>query len=361
MHDDIENKRMDEMLTHEKVMDALKHVEDPELHKSIVELNMVRNIKIDGTHIQLEVVLTIQGCPLKAKIQEDIENSLKAIGASTVSLEFGSMTKEEREALTKLLKSNATTETGMPNMLRPDSGVTFIAVTSGKGGVGKSTVTINLAVSLARMGKRVGILDADIYGFSVPAMMAITQKPTMIDQTVIPVVSHGVKVMSMGFFAADDNPVMWRGPMLNKWIKNFLVNTHWGELDYLLLDLPPGTGDVAIDVAAMIPQAKEIVVTTPHNVASFVASRAGAMAKHTKHEILGVIENMAYFEEQDGSRNYLFGKGGGAILAQRLETEVISTIPFSNRKENNDASVFDEESYVGETFTSLAEDIIKQA
>lgn len=199
MHDDIENKRMDEMLTHEKVMDALKHVEDPELHKSIVELNMVRNIKIDGTHIQLEVVLTIQGCPLKAKIQEDIENSLKAIGASTVSLQFGSMTKEEREALTKLLKSNATTETGMPNMLRPDSGVTFIAVTSGKGGVGKSTVTINLAVSLARMGKRVGILDADIYGFSVPAMMAISQKPTMIDQTVIPVVSHGVKVMSMGF------------------------------------------------------------------------------------------------------------------------------------------------------------------
>jgi ATP-binding protein involved in chromosome partitioning len=149
--------------------------------------------------------------------------------------------------------------------------------------------------------------------------------------------------------------------MLNKWIKNFLVNTHWGELDYLLLDLPPGTGDVAIDVAAMIPQAKEIVVTTPHNVASFVASRAGAMAKHTQHEILGVIENMAYFEEQDGSRNYLFGKGGGAILAQRLETEVISTIPFSNRKENNDASVFDEESYIGETFTSLAEDIINQA
>ncbi|MFJ7831277.1 Mrp/NBP35 family ATP-binding protein [Peribacillus sp. NPDC097206] len=349
------------MLTKENVIDALKHVQDPELNRSIVELNMVRNIKIMEGHVSLEVVLTIQGCPLKAKIQDDIESSLRKIGALSVSLKFGSMTKEERETLTKVLKGNATTETGMPKMLAPDSGVKFIAITSGKGGVGKSTVTINLAVALARLGKRVGILDADIYGFSVPAMMGITQKPTMIDQTVIPVESHGVKVMSMGFFAADDNPVMWRGPMLNKWIKNFLVNTHWGELDYMLLDLPPGTGDVAIDVAAMIPQGKEIIVTTPHNVASFVASRAGAMAKHTKHEIVGIIENMAYFEEQDGSKNYLFGKGGGEMLAKRLGTEVIATIPFSNRKENNDANVFDEESYIGETFASLAEDLVNQS
>lgn len=349
------------MLTKENVIDALKHVQDPELHRSIVELNMVRNVQIMDGHVSLEVVLTIQGCPLKAKIQEDIESSLRNIGALSVALKFGSMTKEERETLTKVLKGNATTETGMPKMLAPDSGVNFIAITSGKGGVGKSTVTINLAVALARLGKRVGILDADIYGFSVPAMMGITQKPTMIDQTVIPVESHGVKVMSMGFFAADDNPVMWRGPMLNKWIKNFLVNTHWGELDYMLLDLPPGTGDVAIDVAAMIPQGKEVIVTTPHNVASYVASRAGAMAKHTKHEIVGVIENMAYFEEQDGSKNYLFGKGGGEMLAKRLDTEVIATIPFSNRKENNDANVFDEESYIGETFASLAEDLVNQS
>lgn len=349
------------MLTKENVIDALKHVQDPELNRSIVELNMVRNVQIMEGHVSLEVVLTIQGCPLKAKIQEDIESSLRNIGALSVALKFGSMTKEERETLTKVLKGNATTETGMPKMLAPDSGVNFIAITSGKGGVGKSTVTINLAVALARLGKRVGILDADIYGFSVPAMMGITQKPTMIDQTVIPVESHGVKVMSMGFFAADDNPVMWRGPMLNKWIKNFLVNTHWGELDYMLLDLPPGTGDVAIDVAAMIPQGKEVIVTTPHNVASYVASRAGAMAKHTKHEIVGVIENMAYFEEQDGSKNYLFGKGGGEMLAKRLDTEVIATIPFSNRKENNDANVFDEESYIGETFASLAEDLVNQS
>ncbi|MGS0455722.1 P-loop NTPase [Bacillus paranthracis] len=346
------------MLTQEQIMNALKHVEDPELHKSIVELNMVRNIQMNGTEVKLEVVLTIQGCPLKSKIQQDIEESLHAIGASKVAVTFSSMTKEERAVLTEKLKKNTRTETGMPSMLRPDSGVQFLTVTSGKGGVGKSTVTINLATALARMGKKVGILDADIYGFSIPAMMKTNQKPTMIDQTAIPVISHGVKIMSMGFFTEGNNPVMWRGPMLNKWIQNFLANTHWGELDYLLLDLPPGTGDVAIDVAAMIPQAKEIIVTTPHNVASFVASRVGVMAKHTKHEILGIVENMAYYEEQDGSKNYLFGKGGGEMLAEQLQTEVIAQVPFAKREENSGSSVYDEDSLVGEVFTSLAEDII---
>lgn len=349
---------MSSMLTQEQIMNALKHVEDPELHKSVVELNMVRNIQMNGTEVKLEVVLTIQGCPLKAKIQQDIEESLHAIGASKVEVTFSSMTQEERAALTEKLKRNTRTETGMPSMLRPDSGVRFITVTSGKGGVGKSTVTINLATALARMGKKVGILDADIYGFSIPAMMETNKKPTMIDQTAIPVISHGVKIMSMGFFTEGNNPVMWRGPMLNKWIQNFLANTHWGELDYLLLDLPPGTGDVAIDVAAMIPQAKEIIVTTPHNIASFVASRVGVMAKHTKHEILGIVENMAYYEEQDGSKNYLFGKGGGEMLAEQLQTEVIAKIPFAKREENNGSSVYDEDSLVGEVFTSLAEDII---
>ncbi|TDT83310.1 ATP-binding protein involved in chromosome partitioning [Bacillus sp. AG1163] len=346
------------MLTQEQIMNALKHVEDPELHKSIVELNMVRNIQMNGTEVKLEVVLTIQGCPLKSKIQQDIEESLHAIGASKVAVTFSSMTKEERAVLTEKLKKNTRTETGMPSMLRPDSGVQFLTVTSGKGGVGKSTVTINLATALARMGKKVGILDADIYGFSIPAMMETNQKPTMIDQTAIPVISHGVKIMSMGFFTEGNNPVMWRGPMLNKWIQNFLANTHWGELDYLLLDLPPGTGDVAIDVAAMIPQAKEIIVTTPHNVASFVASRVGVMAKHTKHEVLGIVENMAYYEEQDGSKNYLFGKGGGEMLAEQLQTEVIAQVPFAKREENSGSSVYDEDSLVGEVFTSLAEDII---
>ena len=348
------------MLTNEHILKALQKVNDPELHKSIVDLNMVRNIQVDGTHVSLDVILTIQGCPLKAKIQQDIEQALKELGASDVTIQFGSMTDEERRQLTASLKTQNVTDQGMPKMLLPDSGVKFIAVTSGKGGVGKSTVTINLAVALARLGKRVGILDADIYGASIPAMMKAEQKPTMIDQTAIPVKSNGVKIMSMGFFTNDNQPVMWRGPMLNKWIRNFLVNTVWGDLDYLLLDLPPGTGDVAIDVAAMIPQAHEIIVTTPHHAASHVASRAGLMAQHTKHPILGVVENMAYFENANGEKSYLFGQGGAEKLADELQTSIIAQIPFAQPEENTGSSVYDEDSVIGEVFTHLAEDIIYQ-
>lgn len=348
------------MLTNEHILKTLQKIDDPELHKSIVDLNMVRNIQVNGTDISLDIILTIQGCPLKAKIQQDVEEALKAIGASKVSITFGSMTDDERRRLTASLKSEKVTDKGMPKMLLPDSGVKFIAVTSGKGGVGKSTVTINLAVALARLGKRVGILDADIYGFSIPAMMKIQQKPTMLDQTAIPVISHGVKIMSMGFFTNENQPVMWRGPMLNKWIRNFLVNTHWDELDYLLIDLPPGTGDVAIDMAAMIPQAQEIIVTTPHLAASHVASRAGLMAQHTKHTILGVIENMAYFENSNGEKNYLFGQGGAEKLADELQTSIIAQIPFAQPEENTGSSVYDEDSIIGEVFTHLAEDMMYQ-
>lgn len=348
------------MLTNEHILKTLQKIDDPELHKSIVDLNMVRNIQVNGTDISLDIILTIQGCPLKAKIQQDIEEALKAIGASKVSIKFGSMTDEERRSLTATLKSEKVTDKGMPKMLLPDSGVKFIAVTSGKGGVGKSTVTINLAVALARLGKRVGILEADIYGFSIPAMMKVQQKPTMIDQTAIPVISHGVKIMSMGFFTNENQPVMWRGPMLNKWIRNFLVNTHWDELDYLLIDLPPGTGDVAIDMAAMIPQAQEIIVTTPHLAASHVASRAGLMAQHTKHTILGVVENMAYFENSNGEKNYLFGQGGAEKLADELQSSIIAQIPFAQPEENTGSSVYDEDSIIGEVFTHLAEDMIYQ-
>ncbi|WDV05200.1 MULTISPECIES: Mrp/NBP35 family ATP-binding protein [Lysinibacillus] len=348
------------MFVKEDVINALKQVEDPELHQSIVDLNMVRNIQINDTQIALDIMLTIPGCPLKATIQQDVEKALQAIGASDVTITFGVMSDQERGELTSTLKSKNVTDQGMPNMLLPNSGVQFIAITSGKGGVGKSTVTINLAVALARLGKRVGILDADIYGFSIPAMMNIEQKPTMLDQTAIPVESHGVKIMSMGFFTKDNQPVMWRGPMLNKWIRNFLVNTLWGDLDYLLIDLPPGTGDVAIDMAAMIPQAQELIVTTPHLAASHVALRAGLMAQHTKHTIFGVVENMAYFEGPDGHKNYLFGQGGAEQLADLLQTNVIAHIPFAQPEENTGSSVYAEESIIGEVFTHLAEDLLYQ-
>ncbi|WP_432703284.1 Mrp/NBP35 family ATP-binding protein [Lysinibacillus sphaericus] len=348
------------MLVQEDVINALQQVQDPELHQSIVTLNMVRNIHISGTHLSLDIMLTISGCPLKAKIQQDVEEVLQAIGASSVAITFGAMTEQERRTLSTSLQAKNVNEQGMPNMLHLHSGVQFIAITSGKGGVGKSTVTINLAVALARLGKRVGILDADIYGFSIPAMMNIEQKPTMLDQIAIPVESHGVKLMSMGFFTNGNQPVMWRGPMLNKWIRNFLVNTLWGELDFLLIDLPPGTGDVAIDMAAMIPQAQEIIVTTPHLAASHVASRAGLMAQHTKHSILGVVENMAYFEGADGQKNYLFGQGGAEQLANLLQTEVIAHIPFAQPEENTGSSIYDEETVIGEIFTHLAEDLLFQ-
>lgn len=345
------------MITTEQVLDALRQVQDPELHKSIVELNMVRNILVQGWSVSLEIILTIQACPLKAKIQQDVEEAIQGLGASEVHISFGSMTDEERAALTAALRKDSTTINGMPAMLQEDSGVTFITITSGKGGVGKSTVSVNLAIALAGLGKRVGLIDADIYGFSVPAMMGITESPTMIDKMAIPVESHGVKVISMGFFAGNNAPVMWRGPMLNKWIRNFLAQTHWGELDYVLLDLPPGTGDVAIDVAAMIPQAKEIIVTTPQATASFVATRAGSMALHTKHEILGVVENMAYYEDPDGTKKYLLGKGGGDRLADTLQTQVIARIPFAQPEESVHTSVYDEDSILGEIYSSLAEEI----
>ncbi|MBP3966691.1 P-loop NTPase [Paenibacillus lignilyticus] len=213
-------------------------------------------------------------------------------------------------------------------LLSSSSGVQFIAVASGKGGVGKSTVTVNLAVALARKGKRVGIIDADIYGFSVPDMMGIEDRPQIVNERVIPIEKFGVRVMSMGFFVEDNAPIVWRGPMLGKMLRNFFAEIEWGELDYLLLDLPPGTGDVALDVHQLIPQSKEIIVTTPHATAAFVAARAGAMAIKTEHEIIGIIENMSYFVSKSGEHEYVFGRGGGARLAESLNAELMAQIPL---------------------------------
>ncbi|RXT05329.1 Mrp/NBP35 family ATP-binding protein [Ammoniphilus sp. CFH 90114] len=356
------------MIREEQVLEALRGVEDPELHKSVVELNMVRNIKIEGTSVSLDVILTIQGCPLKVKIQEDVVNAIKALGATDVHVNFGAMTEQERAELSaKLRGGNQTAQGGISPLLSPDSPVTFIAVTSGKGGVGKSTVTVNLAASLARLGKKVGVVDADIYGFSVPDMMGITQRPTVIDNVVLPVERHGVKVISMGFFVEDNTPVIWRGPMLGKMLRNFFSEIHWGDLDYLLLDLPPGTGDVALDVHQMIPQSKEIIVTTPHATASFVAARAGSMAIKTGHEILGVVENMSYFEcGTCGSKEAIFGKGGGEKLAQELKTELLAQIPLGQPDVDlNDPqaapSVYPEDSKIGSIYMEMARKIANQA
>lgn len=355
------------MITEQQVLNALKDVQDPEIRKSVVELNMVRNINIDGSKVSLDIILTIQGCPLKVKIQEDVENAIKALGATEVSVRFGSMTDQERAELSaKLRGEQASTQGGTPRLLTPESRTTFIAITSGKGGVGKSTVTVNLAVALARQGKKVGIIDADIYGFSVPDMMGIEQRPTVINETILPVPRFGVQVMSMGFFVEDNSPVIWRGPMLGKMLRNFFTEVSWGELDYMILDLPPGTGDVALDVHTMIPQSKEIIVTTPHATAAFVAARAGAMAIKTNHEILGVVENMAYYEcSKCGEKDYIFGRGGGAKLAQELRTELLSQIPLGlpdNHPSELDfaPSIYKENTTIGKLYDDLAKVIIRK-
>lgn len=357
------------MITEEKVLETLRDVKDPELNKSLVELNMIRNIQIKNTYIALDVILTIQGCPLKAMIEDDVKNALKSLGFVEVNLQFGSMTDEERAALSRQLqmekqgsaKPGAGARTSSSALL--ESGTEFVAIASGKGGVGKSTVTVNLAVALARLGKKVGIVDADIYGFSIPDMMGIEQRPTVIGEMVLPVKRLDVKVMSMAFFVEDNAPVMWRGPMLGKMLVNFLDQVYWGELDYLLLDLPPGTGDVALDIHQLLPKTKEIIVTTPHATASFVAARAGAMAIHTNHELLGIVENMSWYETRQGDKEYPFGRGGGEKLAKELNTDCLAQIPLGAPEQNVDDPDFAPAVYAvdhpqAKLYDELAGDII---
>ncbi|MGU3474067.1 Mrp/NBP35 family ATP-binding protein, partial [Paenibacillus sp. D51F] len=252
-------------------------------------------------------------------------------------------------------------------LLAERSGTQFIAVASGKGGVGKSTVTVNLAVALARRGKRVGLIDADIYGFSVPDMMGIESRPEIVDGRIEPIERFGVKVISMGFFVEDNSPIVWRGPMLGRMLRNFFQEVEWGELDYVLLDLPPGTGDVALDVHQILPQSKEIIVTTPHATAAFVAARAGAMAITTQHEILGVVENMSYYlSPSTGEKEYVFGRGGGAKLAETLHTSLLAQVPLGapdNHVSEPDfsPSVYKAETETGAIYLELADQVIRLA
>lgn len=357
------------MLTEAKILEGLKDVQDPELNRSLVSLNMIRNIKIDGDRVSLDVILTIPGCPLKAKIEQDVVDKLKELGAKEANVTFGSMTDEERAQLSAELRGSRQTsgsqaEGPISPLLAEDSETQFIAVASGKGGVGKSTVTVNLAVALARQGKKVGIMDCDIYGFSVPDMMGVEQRPTVIDKTILPVERHGVKVMSMGFFVQDNAPVVWRGPMLGKMFRNFFTEVLWEDIDYMLLDLPPGTGDMAMNVHQLIPESKEIIVTTPHATAAFVAARAGAMALHTKHEILGVVENMAYYQCSDcGQKDYVFGKEGGRKLAKELKTEVLAQFPLEApgndlNEPDFSPSIYADNTDIGIMYNQLADTLI---
>lgn len=349
------------MLTVEQVHELLGQFEDPFLHKSFKETNAVQEVKIkeEKSHVSVKIALAKTGTAEQMQIQQEIVQALKEAGAETVGLRFAELSAEE---IAKYQPEGTTEE---PESILNSNKTTFIAIASGKGGVGKSTVSVNLAVSLARLGKKVGIVDADIYGFSVPDMMGITQRPKVRGERIIPVDRYGVKVISMGFFVEDNSPVIWRGPMLGKMLNNFFSEVEWGDLDYLFLDLPPGTGDVALDLHTMLPACKEIIVTTPHATAAFVAARAGAMALKTDHEILGVVENMSYFQSSvSGEKEYVFGKGGGEKLAEELRTELLGQLPLGQPdwdEEDFAPSIYDEDHQIGKVYTQIAKRIAELA
>lgn len=307
---------------------ALATVIDPELRRPITELGMVESVDItDDGRVSLAVLLTIAGCPLRDTITADATKALLAVpGVAAVDVELKVMTQEQRDALKELLRG-AGGQRGIP-FNQPESLTRVYAVASGKGGVGKSSVTVNLACALAAQGLRVGIVDADVYGFSVPGLMGITQPPTRVDDMILPPVAYGVKVISIGMFVSGNQPVAWRGPMLHRALEQFLTDVYFGDLDALFLDLPPGTGDIAISVAQLLPKAEILVVTTPQAAAADVAERAGAIATQTGQKVAGVIENMSYLEMPDGGRMELFGSGGGSVLAERLTATVGAEVPL---------------------------------
>ena len=313
------------MPSNEQISEVLGQIQDPELHRGLNDLNMVRDITITGTDVRVLIALTIPGCPLKDYFYTVIPAKLKETypAIQNVTVDLTSMTDEERQALTGGLRKESTSP-----FQRNDSTTQVIAIGSGKGGVGKSTTTVNLAASLAKQGHSVGLLDADVWGFSIPRMLGIYERPTVVGDMIMPPEVFGVKVVSIGLFTTEENPVVWRGPMLHKALQQFLEDVHWDEPDYLLIDLPPGTGDVAISIAHFLPGASLVVVTTPQAVAEKVAQRAGFMAQKTGLEIRGVIENMSYFRGDDGVEYKIFGEGGGASLAKTLDVPLLAEIPI---------------------------------
>jgi ATP-binding protein involved in chromosome partitioning len=302
--------------THDAVLKALEQVIDPELRRPVTELDMVRDVEIHDDVVSLTIVLTVAGCPLRHSFEEQVETALAGVGARGVELHFDVMTPEERQALTTKLRGGAPER---DDVIKLPASCRVIAVASGKGGVGKSSLTANLAVALSGFGHRVGVLDADIYGHSIPHVLGIHQKPVAVDQLIVPPVKGDLKLMSIGFFLDENEPVMWRGPMLHRALEQFLTDVHWGDIDVLVVDMPPGTGDVSISLGQLLPRAEVIVVTTPQKLAQDVASRAASMALKTNMRLLGVVENMS---------GDVFGSGGGEALAADLGVPLLGTVPL---------------------------------
>jgi ATP-binding protein involved in chromosome partitioning len=307
---------------------ALATVDDPEIRRPITQLGMVRDIELrpDGVAV-IGILLTVAGCPLKDKLRSDITNAVGAVeGVTAVEVDFGVMTADQRKDLQTSLRGD-TQEPVIP-FAQPGSRTRVYAVASGKGGVGKSSVTVNLAAALAAKGLAVGVVDADIYGHSVPRMLGADGRPTQVESMIMPPSAHGVKVISIGMFTPGNAAVVWRGPMLHRALQQFLADVYWGDLDVLLLDLPPGTGDVAISLAQLLPSAEILVVTTPQAAAAEVAERAGSIALQTHQRIVGVVENMSWLELPDGTRMEVFGAGGGQTVADSLSRMVGAPVPL---------------------------------
>ena len=358
--------------TPDQILEALRPVEDPELHRSIVDLGMVRSIEVEGGTAAILVALTIAGCPLRNEIQRRVSDAVTVLdGIDAVALDFTVMTDDERAELRTRLHGDPAGSAGSHQghghaegrsipFAQPGSRTRVLLISSGKGGVGKSSVTTNLAVALAAAGHSVGVVDADIYGYSIPRMLGTDREPTVIDQMLIPPEKWGVRCISIGYFVPAGQAVVWRGPMLHKALEQFLTDVYWDEPDYLLVDMPPGTGDIAISLSQYLPRGEVFIVTTPQPAAQEVAKLSAAMAAKVNLEVRGVIENMSWFIGDDAKRYELFGAGGGAALADELGVPLLAQLPLIPAlREGGDTgrpiAAVDPDSEAGRAFTALAE------
>ena len=364
------------MTTDADIIEALRPVEDPELHKSIVDLGMVRSAVVDGATARITVALTIAGCPLKNEIQRRVGEACVALdGIDDVALDFDVMTDEERARVRELMVGDPAGTAGSQAahghaegraipFNEPGSKTRVLLIASGKGGVGKSSVTTNLAVSLAKQGHKTAVVDADVWGFSIPRMLGIERPPVVIDSMLLPPESHGVSCISMGFFAAEDQAVIWRGPMLHKALEQFLTDVFWDDPDFLLIDLPPGTGDISISLSQFLPRAEVYVVTTPQPAAQRVAQRAAFMAEKVNLEVKGVIENMSWFTGDDGKRYEIFGAGGGQELAAKIDVPLLGQVPLvPELREGSDGgrpiAAVNPDAEASEAFAAIARTIVE--